>query len=204
MLWKDAVQQLWIRYCLHPTPTYQDEECRCPFVFWYRSWNANGFAAAFFIWSIRVSTCWTNREQRNMCFLTKETKVRNLLTRAGNCYPRPISLFLYKLPAWLMQIAVFRRRWLTRTTTNGRYKWAELSPYPRPMVYDWRNPLNLTIKFELFVHRKKQKKSVNQRWNNYCWHFAEDGCHCFLKCKIVKKIYWIAMSIEHMKVKLLE
>ena len=36
-----------------------------------------------------------------------------------------------------------------------------------------------------------------------CWRLDEDGGHCFLKCKMVKKC-WIALSIEHIRVDLLE
>ena len=36
-----------------------------------------------------------------------------------------------------------------------------------------------------------------------CWRFDEDGGHCFLKCKFVKKC-WTAMSVEHIRVHLLE
>jgi hypothetical protein len=35
-----------------------------------------------------------------------------------------------------------------------------------------------------------------------CFRFDEDGGHCFLKCKVVRKIWYFA-QLEHVRVKLL-
>jgi hypothetical protein len=71
---------------------------------------------------------------------------------------------------------------------------------PKGKQFLWRLAHN-SLPFKLNIKRKGVK-DVDTRCS-VCNRLDEDGGHCFLKCKIVKKC-WQALNIESVRVKLLE